>query len=87
MAALFMRKVITLYWSLYDENTQELGWPLSTLVISSQITVIVVHEVRAIPLGSSCDMWSRFSSRGRRAEERSLEEHHFPYERCTLLPF
>ena len=69
MAALFMRKVITLYWSLYDENTQELGWLLSTLVISSQITVIVEHEVRAIPLGSSCDMWSRFSSRGRRAEE------------------
>ena len=69
MAALFMRKVITLYWSLYDESTQEMGWPLSTLVISSQITVIVVHEVGAIPLGSSCDMWSRFSSRGRRAEE------------------
>ena len=72
---------------MYDESTQELGWSLSTLLISSQITVIVVHEVGAIPLSSSCDMWSCFSSRGRRAEEWSLEKHHFSYERCTRISF
>lgn len=69
MAALFMRKVITLYWNMYDENTQEMGPSLLTLVIFSQITVIVVHENGAISLSSSCYLWSCFSSRGRRAKE------------------
>lgn len=54
---------------MYDENTQEMGPSLLTLVIFSQITVIVVHENGAISLSSSCYLWSCFSSRGRRAKE------------------